>query len=275
MEYVITPVDFSESSPAVASYAARLAQFMHADLVLLHFCSVPHVVGEIPVRADIYADVFREAERKMDTLVKSLEPDVVAEVKCLTDIRFGYLEEELPAYVEKRPDAIVVVQVHHPGSHDILTLETPAKAAINHLRCPVLIVPSKPRFEAIGKVGLACDMHTGSRGLPLQVVKRFVKEVHAQLHVYHVNTHSSGALRGDEVVDQLKISRQLEELHPRYHEIAAASVSETLKVIAEQEDIDMLVIIPKRTNWWSQMFRTTTTESLLKQIQIPLMTIHN
>src|SRR5688572_9389995 len=69
MKTILIATDFSATAFNAATYAADMAQVIHANLLLFHSYQVPVTYSEVPVAVN-FADLEKDAESRLD-LIKS------------------------------------------------------------------------------------------------------------------------------------------------------------------------------------------------------------
>src|SRR5215203_5723074 len=90
---IIAPTDFSDVSYNAALYAAKLAEDLHAQIILLHVMELPIAVAEFPVTEAVYDEISMEQE--LTALKKQLIKETQGKVNIHTTNISGSVEYEL------------------------------------------------------------------------------------------------------------------------------------------------------------------------------------
>src|SRR5664279_391153 len=88
MKTIIVATDFSPSSLNAANYAADMALFIHADILLLHVCQLPISYSEIPVPIDV-EDAEVDIERALNEIKSQLVKKTNGKLRVRTNVKLG------------------------------------------------------------------------------------------------------------------------------------------------------------------------------------------
>ena len=143
---ILCAVDFSESSPQVAEYAATLAEATKAEILCVYIApSLAEYVGfNVPQAAldTFVGDVVSSAGETMDAFVAEHFQGLPAKGLVLA----GYPAEEILAAAEEQHADLIVMGSHGRTGIDRIIFGSVAEKVVKSARCPVLTV--KPREEA-------------------------------------------------------------------------------------------------------------------------------
>ena len=139
VQRILCPVDFSEQSRAVFDYAARMAHFLRAELVVLHVFEPPAVInlsGEDPPEDP-------ELRKQLDALQPPLNVPHVTRV-----LHTGPAGEAICWLAEQRGCDLSIMGTHGRSGLLHLFLGSVAEHVMRHARCPVLTLRQRPAQEA-------------------------------------------------------------------------------------------------------------------------------
>lgn len=143
---LVCAVDFSESSPEVASYAATLAKAMRARVVCLYVApSLAEYVGFSVPQASldhVVDDVVASAEESM----AAFTAEHFAGLPVTGVVRAGYPAEEILAAAEDAHADMIVMGTHGRTGLDRMLFGSVAEKVVMAAACPVLTV--KPKDSA-------------------------------------------------------------------------------------------------------------------------------
>ena len=119
-------------------------------------------------------------------------------------------------------------------------------SVIKHLTWPVICVPTGKEYGVgIKQVGLACDFREVLETTPVSMIKTFVKELKAELHVLNVdpeNNHTKNNTQAQVIL----LKTALEDVNPQYHFIHNKDVEDGINDFAENNNLDLIIAIPKK-----------------------------
>jgi nucleotide-binding universal stress UspA family protein len=108
---------------------------------------------------------------------------------------------------------------------------------------------------------------------PVSVIKTFVKEVKAELHVLNVDPENNR--QKTEIPAQVVLLQTaLEDIKPQYHFIQHKGVEDGINEFAEHNNLDMIIAIPKKHKLLEGLFRKSSAKQLVFQSHVPVMCVH-
>jgi nucleotide-binding universal stress UspA family protein len=274
MKTIIAPTDFSPVSLNAVHYAADMATAVNASLTLLHVSQVPMAFSEVPYPSENLEELSKIAEKKIEQLKKEIAESKGEKLKIYTELRTGVIIAEIEDTCEKLQPYAVVMGTQGAGALERLFFGSNTLAATKKLEWPLVVVPREAKFKAIKKIGLACDLKKVVETSPVDVIKAIVKEFHSELHVIHVNMEGERRY-GPEIIEESgMLQEMLDELHPRYHFLNNTDVDEGLSDFAERNQLDLLIVIPKKHTLISKLFHKSHTKQMVLHTHVPVMAVH-
>lgn len=268
MKTILVLTDFSPAGTNAAKYGADMAQAIGARLTLLHICKSPMSYSEIPVLLDT-DQLMEDAEKAIEALKKQLEQSTGA-VSIGYKVQMGPFFTELQSACEQlHPFAVVMGSQGKTaaerlffGGHTIQTLQ--------HLPWPVIAVPKDVSWSSIKKIGLACDFGEVD-ATPVQEIRDLVETFHADLFV--LNTGEKAQFNPDIVFESTHLQNMLARLHPQYHFLTGKSTEQSIMAFAENNGINLLIVLPKR-HGLAHLFHKSHTRQLVLHCHVPVMALH-
>jgi len=192
-------------------------------------------------------------------------------VECVSDyntVTNGILD------ICKEHDAALIVMgiTGASGKLDEVVIGSNALDVSRRSLLPVIIVPSDATFTTIKKVLLACDFKKVVETTPVAPVKEILDVTHAELHVLHIG--SDADFEPNTPFESLMLDELLRSYNPQYHFQTDHDVTEAINKFATENQIDLIVVIPKKHGFFEGIFKRSHTKALAFHSHIPLMTIH-
>lgn len=269
MKTIIMATDFSDVADNAANYAADMASAIGADLVLLHIYQIPVAYLEVPIATE--QDGSREdAETKLDLLRHQLAMRAAGKLHIKSRFEVGAFFPTLDHICEEiKPYAVVMGSQGSTAAQRVF-LGGHTVYAMKHLLWPLITVPPFARFSQIKKICLACDFKKIADSTPIDEVKTLVKDMRAELHVVQFNKDDS--YHSDEAIETgLKLRELLAILNPHYHLITGQSTDESIIGFVENNDIDLLITLPKRRGLLNQLIHRSVSKRIILHSHIPVM----
>jgi nucleotide-binding universal stress UspA family protein len=265
MKKIIAPTDFSDISLNAVNYAADMAMYLNAELVIVHVANLSFFIT-----ADV-ADMsgWNYDEERSKEQLSNLQKEIIRRTKNTIAVRLeslrGSVFHELKNVFEDEKPFAVVMATHSPSALTRIFLQSVTLYAAKHIKYPVLIIPANTTYSGIKNIGLACDLETVYHE-PLEILRDWMFAFNASLHVLHVKK-----IAANEHFGEMMLTRHyLKEFNPKLHFIENNdSVEKSIFSFANENSIDLLIIISKK--------HETGEKSELRKFvlhpQLPLMAI--
>jgi nucleotide-binding universal stress UspA family protein len=271
MKTIIVATDFSPAALNATNYACDLALAIKAELLLLHVYQLPLAVADTPI---IFLSV-EELQESADTKLRDLKADLAhvtsGALEIRTESRLGTLADELEACCNEVQPFAVIMGTRGESAVERALFGSNALKIVNHLSWPVICVPvGKEYSPGIRKIGFACDIDQIKNNTPLPVVKTFTQQFNAELHILSLG-HDEKIEAGTET---MLLKTALQDLQPQYHAITQKNIEAGVSEFAENNNLDLVITIPKKHKLIEGLFRKNTSNQLVFHSHVPVMCIH-
>ena len=274
MKTILVPVDFSATSENAVKYAIGLAKYTGAKLLLAHAYSIPVMTSEIPQAPIIsYDELEEENNRRMESLKLEIikkEPMLTIEYIVIA----GFPVEGINELAEKEnPDFIVMGIKNLSKTEEIIIGSTSVNVAKKN-KGAVLIVPEGAEFKIPKRIALACDYKEDfSDAVFLKALRKFINLFGATLHI--VNVVSPGKEADSNIaITGIKLENYLDRIPHFLHFPEGDDVIESLNTVIKDNDIDLLITLPHKYNFFEKMFHRSNTKKIALHTQVPLLALH-
>ncbi|WP_276504754.1 universal stress protein [Terrimonas pollutisoli] len=274
MKTIIAPTDFSANSLNAVNYAADMANMLGAHLTLFHVYTIPTSAIEVPIPTYDVETLATAADTEIQKLKETLLNRLHERVIIHTETRPGYVINELTLYADAVKPFAVVMGAETASAFERFLFGGKTIAAVKDLHWPLIIVPPTAKFTNIRKVGLACDFREVVDSVRVQDIKELVKEFSAELHILHVSDKPQEKFSAETVEESGLLQEMLGDLHPQYDFLNAPEVEKGVADFAEENKLDLLIIIPKRHSLFSKIFHHSHSKQLVLHTHIPVMSLH-
>lgn len=272
MKTIIVLTDFSSAALNAARYAADMAIEVHAAIKLVHFYQVPVVYVDVPIpvnQTDIEQRVKRDIEEERKTLLSYTDDQITVEVQTAMGVFF----EELEKLCNTVQPYVVIMGSQGTTAAERFFLGGHAVHAMKHLHWPIITVPPEAKFLGINKIGLASDFDKVIETTPVNAIKMFTKDLKAELHI--LNTGKENKFSPDVVFGSGLLQEMIFDFKPHYHFITKQDTVEGIMELAQANDINLLIILPKDHNIIDRITHRSHTKKLVLNSYIPVMSLHN
>lgn len=279
MKTLVVPTDFSSVSVNALNYAVDVAQAINAGLVLLHVYNVPVSFTEAPVAPVTTVsleEVKRSSEERLEELKKNLVVLTSGKIQIYTESRLGEPIEELEAICKSLDPMAVIMGSHGATGFERMIMGSTTLNAIIHIKCPVIVIPPGTTYHGIRRIGLACDFKNVVQSTPVEYIKNLVKEFGADLYVLNVQDKKDDDpdLEEPPAMDAVYLDSMLEEVRPNYVQLTGKNVVDTITSFAENNNLDLVMVIPKKHRFIDSLFHKSQSKELITHAHIPIVSIH-
>lgn len=274
MKTIVAPTDFSPISLNAVYYAADLACVVGAGIALIHVCQMPLAISEVPAPTYGIPELMDEAEHRIGLLKEKILRRTNRQIEVTTEVKLGNILPEINEYCDSQNVYAVVMGGESAGPFERVLLGGKTISAIDEFLWPLIIVPPESKFSGIKKIGLACDLRDVAETVPVDEIKRLVKQLKAELHVLNVVTEKEATLDPEMIKESRKLREMLKGLDTRYHYLSGDDIENEIVEFADKNKFDFLIVIPKNHTLISKLFRKRYSKKLVLHTHIPLMTIH-
>ena len=272
MKTILVATDFSSAALNAANYAADMALAINTDMLLLHVYQIPANYSEIPVPIT-EEDVLQNAEKNINELKEQLTKRTGGKLNIVTEVRTGiFFSRELKTVCEDIEPYLVVMGSQGTTATERLFFGGHSVYTMKHLMWPLITVPPDATFSSIKKIGLACDFDKVVDTTPIHEIKMLVTDFNAELHV--LNTGKKEVPDPEIVFESGLLEEMLAPLLPNYHFITNENTDEGIINFAEKNNIDLLVVLPKRHGLLDKLIHRSHTKQLVLHSHIPVLALH-
>ena len=274
MKTIIVPTDFSPIATNAMNFAADMATNINASLLLLHVYQVPVSMTDVPVVMVSAEELRKSSEAKLQEIKDAIAHITSGKIKVYTEARLGNVSDELEDICKSiQPFAVIMGTRGTTGVERVLFGST-TLTAIRHLKWPVIVVPPGKEYgTGINKIGFACDFDKVIESTPIQFIKNMVNEFGAELHVLNVD-HEGRHFKPETPEESVMLHTLLEDLNPNYHFIEHIDIEDGINAFVEENNIDLLITIPKKHKLLDSLFKKSSTKQLVTQSHVPVMCVH-
>jgi nucleotide-binding universal stress UspA family protein len=271
MKTILIATDFSPAALNAANYAADMAGLINANLILFHTYQVPVSYAEVPVAVNM-SDLVNEAQTRINRIKDDLLTRTANKINIDTRIKEGAFFYELKTICDVIKPYAVVMGSQGTSAVERFLFGGHAVHAMQYLDWPLITVPPDVHFSAVKKIGLACDFDKVVETTPVDEIKMLVNDFNASLHV--LNTGKRTEYKPDIVFESGMLQEMIGSLKPQYHFITAGNTDEGIMEFVEKNNIDLLLVLPKRRGVLKRLLHRSTTKQFVLHSHVPVMAIH-
>ncbi|MET0637910.1 MAG: universal stress protein [Chitinophagaceae bacterium] len=273
MKVIIAPTDFSRASKNAVRFAADLACSVNAELYLLHVCqiyTIANILAE-PLRRE---RILKEADDAIQGLHEEIIQRTGKKIPVQTAIVEGEVVPSIRSFSARVRPSFVVMGTHGLSEIGMLFFGSTTVLAMNELQWPLLMVPPEVPFREFKRIGVACDFRKIEQGFPAAEIRELKERFDATIEVVHVKPPYEEPYPVETVEAAMLLQDMLHELKPSWHFIDGESVRQGLVGFTRGQNLDLLVVVPKKHRVFEGMRRRSYSRAIAMSSPVPLLSIH-
>jgi nucleotide-binding universal stress UspA family protein len=262
MKTLLVPTDFSASSEHATLYAAQVAKHVQASVLLVHVYQLPIAMSDFPVMI-VSADELKknadDALKRAKEAAQKATPDVVFE----TESRMGDVVEEINDVCQGRDIAALVTGTKDLSGFEKFLMGSTTLSLVKNCPLPVIAVPEKAQVKTPTRIALAVDLDHLDE-IPVQKINQLTQLLQAELQIVHVEEDGRPLSTGD-LPEGLSINT--------CHSLKEDDVTKGIQHFAEQNNIDLVMVLPHKHNLYERLFFKGHTKEILESVPVPVVCI--
>lgn len=284
MKTILMLTDFSIRADNAADFALKIAQKTKSNLLLCNMFLLPFsdpLTAQMAWPVENYDSIEKESKEDLSALGARLANKLDYEYKT-GDFRpeieqfstVGSLAEIFQGIIEKYDLLLAVISQHDPANSGSFSFEDHAKMIIEKANFPVLVVPESARFNGFKKIAFASDLSLSDVDVLHRIVQ-FAGYFDALVNVTHVNDEN--ALDEHEVQNGRQffsmVAGEINYPGLSFKALKSGSVTKGLDWLAENGDIDLLVLVHRKRNFFFRLLEGSVTHKMANHVKVPLFAL--
>jgi nucleotide-binding universal stress UspA family protein len=281
MKIIIVPTDFSENAANAVKYAIQMSKMHYNKLIFMHVYSLPFLNPEAGMVYDqSYFDAMNLQVRQglnahIEKVYESMGMHrnlLLSELEVTEAISLSGGIEKLK---NKYQANMIIMGTHGATGLKKFFLGSNAVDVLENTNIPLLTIPNQNKFNEIKNIAYASDFTNIDE--ELKEVVNFAKSYNAKIDVIHIANDNSLLTKheNDPILNNWKKVNNYQNIN--LHIMQAAdntNASESLKVLLNEINFDVLAMFHKQRNFWKSLFEKSTTSDLVYEWTAPILTMY-
>ncbi len=260
MHLVIIPVDFSETSLNAARFAAKMLAWKDdATAVLYH---------NYESENDHDISLFY-----LESLKKEFNNAGVRKVECEYEMG-GDLIENISRLAHTIRATLVLMGITGKSAVRQVMFGSNTLKLVDKNLYPVMIIPPDALYKGVTKIAFATDFKNVELSTPSQLIGSVLRLFAPKLHIVHVAKEAAQTLSPAMLEEKTKIDLLFSSFEKEFFFISGDDFYESLDRFVREQDIDVLVTVPKHPSNSASLFRSSHTKKLAYHSHIPILAAH-
>jgi nucleotide-binding universal stress UspA family protein len=286
MKKILIPVDFSDQTDIVCSYALELAAQFESEIHLFHtfFNQMVIAEGTLPDAinvATVYNDelmkeIRMQSERVMEALTLKVKSKAASEGKTgitvTSAVVGGDVENELLVILDSYQPDLIVIGSHGKGKNTG-TWGSVSRFVIHHSPVPVMVIPYIPEFLGFGSIMLTVG-YEKSNTLMLSRILEIFNSFRPVYHCVHFLSEKDEVI--DEKIAAMKIEYEEEVASGKMHfgtADAGGDIQKAIQDFISSRGITLIAFEPHKHSIFYGLFTKNITKKHLFATNMPLLAV--
>ena len=282
MKTILVLTDFSIRAEHAAHYALKLAEKIKANLLLCNIFQssaaepkFSHVTWPVENYVNFEQDSVDELNELSNRLNRLLDNKIAeGEFRPVIELcsKAGPVGYAIKKLTSSYNILMAVVSTHSTDVMSAFLLEDHASEIIEKANCPVLVVPFQAHFSGFKKISFATDLSHSGMDI-MHCLYGLTKYFDSEILITHVADPNSLDMEEHHIVKQFFDQGYSKINYPRiyYRAIKSKSVTAGLDWLSEHTDIDLLVLVHRKRNFFQKIFDESVTQKLADHLIKPML----
>ena len=269
MKKFVVPVDFSDASINAARFAIQLTQSIDGAEIILY-----HVYSKLSLASLTSKDEGsrqRVSEDALEDVKQKVALTGVENIKIVAEE--GSFLENLSDYTLGNSVAMVIMGITGSSRITQVFMGTNTLNVIRNIACPVMIVPPEAVYHGLNKVVLTSDFKDVARTTPFPSLKKILDIFHPKLYILNVDSEHFVELTPEYKLEREAMEDRLGMYNPEFSFLRSYEFLQGINDYVESRDIDMIITVPRKHSFLSQLFKTSHTKKLAYYSTVPIIAI--
>jgi nucleotide-binding universal stress UspA family protein len=275
MKKILCPTDFSKTATRAMEYAAFLASQAHAHLTILHVTHLPlaETAETALVATEVVGEMNRDATDKLASACNYLQEQYGSAWTCNYEVKTSFLADAVRNYVvHEGYDMVVVGSTGGGNTLEEILIGSNTLAIIEDVYCPVLSIPTNAHKPRIQKIAYASDLQDAD-STALKQVLALASLTGAHVEVVHIDKKNDTVGQEKAAAFGQKIEEMFAAQNVHFSEIIHPDEEVGLKDYLTKTNTDLLVILKRHRNFFSNLFHNSLTEKLTYHSKFPMLVL--
>jgi nucleotide-binding universal stress UspA family protein len=269
MRAILVFNDGSWEAANAEQFALTIAQKVKADLLVLNLVKKENLkTSRKLIKTEVHASKYTSFGEPSEAISTVFDDDFEP-ARWEVDAS-AYSEKDISELVIRKNIWLMVKGIETHITHELLC-HVDIQSVINHVGCPLLLIPDDYRKRNFENVAYAVDMRYCRRSV-LKFLLEFARDYGANLILEHLSAKGlpplddkyALSLFGDEVANQVKYDRIY------FNNIKEKNIDVATGVIINDLQADLLALVNHRFHF-EEIFGRTITTCMPENIPVPVM----
>jgi nucleotide-binding universal stress UspA family protein len=267
MNKILVPTDFSEHANNALRYAINIGNYFEAEIELLHVYEMYSIIGS----ATLVREYLKEdAERDLSGNIRSFQKLVFGKTILKGRAMDGVPIDTICSLANNEDFDMIVMGTQGASGLKEIFLGSKTSGVVKQTHIPILAIPNSFTYCPIKDITFAVDSGIVADEELLKPLLELAKFYKSEVKVLHVEKEKNmvGYDPGIDIV--------LGDIPHSFHRISgAAEVNGLINLFVSEKKSDMLCMIRRDRDFWSNLFHQSVTTKEVFNSPVPLLILRD
>jgi nucleotide-binding universal stress UspA family protein len=273
MKTILVPTDFSSASSSAVDYAAEIARFTKAELILLHVYPLPVMPTETLAILPV-TDIENGCMEGLHNIEKELQGRYDNKLHIRCTCMGGFVPNEINVFIEANNIDLVVMGTHGTGNMIEKLAGSNTGTLLRKAKCPVLAIHENIKFKQPRRILLASGYSDSKKQTLLEPLKELAALFKSHVYILNVVPQPETIPTREQAITGIKLDHSLEAFNHSFHDAVNEHVIEGINTFATENEIDVIVMIPHTHNVIERLLHEPNTKHIAFHTQFPILALH-
>lgn len=272
MKTVLIPTDFSNAARNALKYAVSLFGEDNKFILLNTYNEPTSGTASMISLRDILQEASEDSLK--EELVHIKEEMGYASLNLITRSVYGVAHEEI-AHISRQENVDVVVMgtTGASGMKEVF-IGSVASAVLQKSIRPIITVPNGYEYKNVSNILFATDLKNNDLKTLTNAFDWVAQKDSAKVTLLTVQTYTAH-LEGTKPQVSEALNGLLKPYDHEFKYVGNDNIEEGISEFAHQNNMDMIVTIPRKESWFSRLFHPSISKKLAQHLDMPLLALHN
>ena len=267
MKKILVPTDFSEHANNALRYAINIGNYFEAEIELLHVYEMHSIIGS----ATLVREYLKEdAERDLSDNIRSFQELVFGKTILKSRAIDGGTIDTICSLANNENFDMIVMGTQGASGLKEIFLGSKTSGVMKQTRIPILAIPNRFTYRPIKDITFAVDSGIVAEEEVLNPLLELAKAYKSNVKVLHLEKEKM-VVGYDPGIDF-----SLGDIPHTFHRISGSNdVNGVVNLFVFEENSDMLCMIRRDRNFWSNLFYQSVTTKEVFDSPVPLLILRD
>lgn len=270
-KHILVPIDFSECSKNALRFAIDLAKKFDSKIHMVNAVHIHSPNGDL-IGGRLMEAVLNDYESQVKQSFEELEREIIElkDVPHEADRFLSYLIDAIYSECETKNIDLIVMGTR--SSHDKMEhlLGSRTSDVIDSASVPVLVIPENWKKTTFEKIGFAFESEEIKNLNRIRMLNSMAKAYQANVLGFTIKNSADDITVQDQKIYK-EIVSNFDEGIASVRTVESDSVLHGIEEFIDNQNLDMLSIIPKKQGFFDRIFKTSIAKNIVLDCKIPVL----